>query len=133
MPFTPAELDYLKAQTMARLATIGPAGAPQLRPVVFELNLDLGTLDIGGWDMGDTQKYRNARREPRVAIVIDDVVSYEPFVDRGIEVRGHAEAIDDHGPMHPGYSPEIIRIHPRRIITWGLDPATPGITARDIG
>ncbi|RCV48017.1 PPOX class F420-dependent oxidoreductase [Marinitenerispora sediminis] len=132
MPFTHVELDYLKTQRMARLATIGPAGAPQLRPVVFELNLDLGTIDIGGWDMGATQKYRNVRREPRVSIVIDDVVCYDPFVDRGIEVRGRAEPIGDHGPMHPGYSDEIIRVHPRRIVSWGLDPATPGITARDV-
>ncbi len=132
MPFTAIELSYLRTQRMARLATIGPDGTPQVRPVVFELNPALGTVEIGGWDMGATQKLRNVRADPRVAIVIDDVVCFEPFTDRGVEVRGTAEALLDHGPLHPGYSNEIIRIHPRRLISWGLAPGSPGLTARNV-
>ena len=33
---------------------------------------------------------------------------------RGIEVRGEAEAIEEPEPL--------IRIYPRRIISWGLEP-----------
>lgn len=104
----------------------------QVRPAVFELNPALGTVEIGRWDMGATQKLRNARADPRVSIVIDDVVCFEPFTDRGVAVRGIAEALLDHGPLHPGYSDEIIRIHPRRLISWGLDPDSPGLVARDV-
>ncbi|MGH3673954.1 MAG: PPOX class F420-dependent oxidoreductase [Pseudonocardiaceae bacterium] len=131
--FTDDELSYLQAQRMARLATIGPGGGPQIRPVVFELNLDLDAIEIGGWDMGSTQKFRNVKKDPRVSIVIDDVVSFEPFIDRGIEVRGFAEAIFDNGPLRQGYSDEVIRIHPRRLISWGLIPESPAITARNVG
>ena len=36
-----------------------------------------------------------------------------PWRPRGIEVRGRAEAIADPEPL--------IRIHPARIVSWGLD------------
>jgi pyridoxamine 5'-phosphate oxidase family protein len=58
-------------------------------------------------------------------VVIDDVLP--PFQPRGIEVRGRADAIV--GP------PPLIRIHPHRIVSWGLDEATrlPGHrNARDV-
>jgi len=50
-------------------------------------------------------------RHRRAAIVIDDVLP--PWQPRGIEIRGHAEAVP--GP------PAMIRIYPTRIISWGLD------------
>jgi pyridoxamine 5'-phosphate oxidase family protein len=131
--FTGDELSYLQTQRLARLATIGPGGGPQVRPVVFELNLDLDAIEIGGWDMGSTQKFRNVKKDPRVSIVIDDVVCFEPFIDRGIEIRGLAEAISDHGPLRQGYSAEVIRIYPRRLISWGLVPGSPAVTARNVG
>jgi pyridoxamine 5'-phosphate oxidase family protein len=49
----------------------------------------------------------------RAAIVIDDLASTNPWRPRAIEVRGRAEAIEDPEP--------IIRIHPQRIVSWGLD------------
>lgn len=49
----------------------------------------------------------------RAAVVIDDLASMNPWRPRAIEVRGRAEAIED---------PEaIIRIHPERIVSWGLE------------
>ena len=39
---------------------------------------------------------------------------------RGIELRGTAEALTDVDPPIPGTSRAVIRIHPTRIITWGL-------------
>ncbi|MHB6907893.1 pyridoxamine 5'-phosphate oxidase family protein [Streptomyces sp. DB-54] len=45
--FTPKERAYLADQPLARLATTGPNGGPQVRPVGFVLNDD-DTLDIGG-------------------------------------------------------------------------------------
>jgi pyridoxamine 5'-phosphate oxidase family protein len=40
--------------------------------------------------------------------------SIDPWRPRGIEVRGRAEAIDGSRPL--------IRIHPERIVPWGLEP-----------
>ena len=54
--------------------------------------------------------------------MIDDVLP--PFRPRGIEICGRAELI--------GQAQPVIRIHPERIVAWGLD-ATPGRrNARDI-
>jgi hypothetical protein len=47
-----------------------------------------------------------------VAIVIDDVVSVDPWQPRGIEIRGAAEVLDD---------PPRIRIRPARAVSWGLE------------
>lgn len=62
--FTEAELAYLAAQPLGRLATLGPDGAPQTRPVGFRYNPDLDTVDIGGHDMGASRKYRNVQADP---------------------------------------------------------------------
>jgi len=51
-------------------------------------------------------------RTARAAIVIDDLASINPFRPRAIEVRGHAETITE--------AQTVIRIHPERIISWGI-------------
>ena len=61
-------------------------------------------------------------RNGRAAVVVDDV--RPPFRPRGIEVRGRAEAIDGPEP--------VIRIHPERIVAWGLDETETMRNARDV-
>ena len=126
--FTPAELAYLRGQRLARLATLGPDGAPQVRPVGFLVNADTGTIDIPGLDNPSTQKWRNVLADERVSFVVDDVVP-RPWQPRALEVRGVAEALPDvlHADAFPGIRPGVIRIHPRRILVFGLDdPDSPG-------
>lgn len=45
---------------------------------------------------------------------VDDLASTDPWRPRGIEVRGRAEALDGDRPL--------IRIHPERVVPWGLEP-----------
>ena len=47
MSFTAAEQDFLRAQPIGRLSTIGPGGQPQIRPVGVHLGPD-GTIDVVG-------------------------------------------------------------------------------------
>jgi pyridoxamine 5'-phosphate oxidase family protein len=112
---------YLKTQRLGRLATVDSHGAPQNNPVGFFYNAGLGTIDIGGRAMGRTRKFRNAAANPHVAFVIDDLVSVQPWQVRCVEIRGRAEALRDQTPPMQGMSPEIIRIHPERVISFGLD------------
>lgn len=119
--FTDAELDYLAGQPLGRLATLAPDGAPQTRPVGFTYNLDLDTIDIGGRDMGASRKYRNVQGDPRVSFVVDDLASADPWSPRGVEIRGRAEAVPAGGALGDGITPELIRIHPTRVLGWGLD------------
>ena len=115
MTFTAAELAYLAAQPLGRLATAQPDGTLQVSPVGFRYNSDLATIDIGGWHMAASRKYRNVADNGRVAFVVDDVPSVDPWRVRCLEIRGVAEAV----PLPGGEA--IIRIHPRRIISFGID------------
>ncbi len=119
--FTDAELTYLGSQQLARLATIGPDGAPQVRPVGFLVHPETGAVDIPGLSNPSTQKWRNIARDPRVALVVDDVV--QPWQARALEIRGVAELLPDELPASafPGVQPGLIRIHPRRILVFGVE------------
>ena len=123
-PFTRHELEYLLGdRRLARLATVGRDGMPHVTPVGWSLNPELGTIDIGGHDLAKTKKFRDAAQSRRAAIVIDDV--QPPWQPRGVEVRAEAEAIE--GP------PALIRLHPRRILSWGLESSDFGSRrARDV-
>lgn len=114
--FTAAELSYLAGQPLGRLATLGPDGAPQTRPVGFSHNPELDTIDIRGMNMGSSRKYRNVAADGRVSFVVDDLASTDPWRPRGVEVRGRAETVPG-----PGGGRELIRIHPERVLGWGLD------------
>lgn len=83
--------------------------------------------------MGATRKFRNVEADGRVSFVVDDLASVSPWRVRGIEIRGRAEALRGHPSERPGFSAEIIRIHPERILAWGLDPEAPRMRARDVG
>jgi pyridoxamine 5'-phosphate oxidase family protein len=64
------------------------------------------------------------QRDPRVALVVDNLESVDPWRPRGIEIRGTAEALSYGGAvLGPGFGPELIRIYPRRIAAWGMDKA----------
>jgi len=112
--FTAAELDYLASQRLGRLVTLGRDGAPQVRPVGF--GVSAGVLVIGGYDLAATQKFRNIDHDSRVAFLVDALASVDPWHVRGVEVRGTALGIPATDGVHA-----VIRIHPQRIITWGLD------------
>lgn len=112
--FTDAELAYLHGERhLGRVATVGNDGTPHVVPVGWVHNAEHDTIDIGGRDLDQTKKFRDVARGGRAAIVIDDLASTNPWRPRAIEVRGQAEAISDPQP--------VIRIHPERIISWGID------------
>lgn len=123
MRFTDAQLEYLRAQLLGRLATVGPDGGPQNNPVGYRVEESDGehVIVIGGRRMGATRKFRNVQRQPRVAFVVDDLASVKPWRPRMLEIRGRAEALSDVEPFGPGYSPEIIRVTPEKVFAFGLE------------
>ncbi|MEO3974352.1 PPOX class F420-dependent oxidoreductase [Streptomyces sp. CAU 1734] len=118
--FTEAERDYLASQRLGRLATVDPGGQPQANPVGF-FPQDDGTILIGGHALATTKKWRNLRANPKVALVVDDVVSVRPWRVRGVEIRGAAELLTGPHELGAHFSEELIRIHPRKIHSWGLE------------
>jgi pyridoxamine 5'-phosphate oxidase family protein len=111
--FSDAELRYLTGgRQLGRIATVGADGTPHVVPVGWIYNAASDTIDIGGYELERTKKFRDVARSGRAAIVIDDIESTDPWRPRGVEVRGRAEAIALPTPL--------IRIHPERIVSWGL-------------
>jgi len=128
--FTPAELEYLHSQRLGRLATVDGSGAPQNNPVGFFIDEASGDVVIGGLNMAKSRKFRNVGGNRNVALVVDDLASVDPWVVRGVEVRGTAQALEDVDPPIPGMSREVIRITPRWIGSWGVDPEVTGMQVR---
>jgi pyridoxamine 5'-phosphate oxidase family protein len=120
MVFTDGELAYLRTQRLGRLATLTSDGTLQNSPVGFSVDADAGVINIGGRDLGNSRKFRNVAANGQVAFVVDDIASVDPWVVRCFEVRGVAEAMTGQTPASPYLSEELIRIHPRRIISWGM-------------
>ncbi|MFI7243546.1 PPOX class F420-dependent oxidoreductase [Streptomyces qinglanensis] len=120
--FTAAEWEYLASQRLGRLATVDPRGQPQNNPVGFFPQQD-GTILVGGYALGTTKKWRNLQAQPRLALVVDDIVSFSPWQVRGVEVRGVAELREGPHGLGPHFSDELIVVHPRRVLSWGLEEA----------
>jgi pyridoxamine 5'-phosphate oxidase family protein len=133
--FSAAEITYLQSQRLARIATAGADGQPHVVPVAFRYNPDTDTIDVGGHGFAQRKKYRDVQRNPRVAIVIDDLASVEPWRPRMIEVRGEVEVLPTGGEtVGAGFDPPMFRIRPKRIISIGLEGDGPfGLNARSVG
>jgi pyridoxamine 5'-phosphate oxidase family protein len=127
--FSDAEIEYLGSQRLGRLATVGPDGMPHVVPVAFRYNPEADAIDIGGHDFAKRKKFRDVERTGMAALVIDDVLP--PWQPRAVEVRGEAITVDTGGKaIMERFDDPIIRILPRRIISWGLEN---GFQARSIG
>jgi pyridoxamine 5'-phosphate oxidase family protein len=112
--FREAELRYMAGgRQLGRVATVGVDGTPHVVPVAWIYNAARDAIEIGGYELELTKKFRDVTRTGRAAIVIDDLASTDPWRPRGIEIRGRAEAITLPTPL--------IRIHPERIVSWGLE------------
>ena len=120
--FTSAEVAYLDSQRLARIASVGLDGQPHVVPVSFRYNPDEDSIDVGGHGFAQSKKYRDVQRNPRVAIVIDDLASIEPWRPRMIEIRGEAEVLSTGGEtIARGFDPQMFRIRPGRIVSIGVE------------
>ena len=115
MSFKTHEIAYLNSADLGRLATIAPNGALQNSPVGFSYNEQLGTIDVYGYNLAKSQKFRNIATNNTVAFVVDDIFSHDPWRVRCLEIRGTAEQSEN------AKGEPLIRITPKRIISFGID------------
>jgi pyridoxamine 5'-phosphate oxidase family protein len=104
MLFAPNEMEFLRSQRIARVATVGSSGWPHVVPVMYALDED-GAFEF---DV-DGVKLRNLTSEPRAALVVDAMGP-----KRGVAVQGRVELI----------APERARLTPVRKFSWGLSGPT---------
>lgn len=118
--FSRAEIEYMAEQRLGRIATVGAGGEPHVVPVTFRYNSEADTIDVGGHGIAKSKKFRDVARGQAAAFVVDDV--RPPWRPRMIEVRGRAEALADGGrEVNEDFDPEVIRITPQRILSFGID------------
>jgi pyridoxamine 5'-phosphate oxidase family protein len=130
--FTRAEIEYLTSQRIGRIATVGPDVRPHVVPVGFRYNPEQDSIDIGGMSGFTKRKhYRDIVRNHKVAYVVDDLPSLNPWTIRGIEIRGDAEVLTSGGEsIVPHFGPDMVRIRARRIMSWGIESKEAPASAR---
>jgi pyridoxamine 5'-phosphate oxidase family protein len=117
--YSDPEIQYLKSQRLARIATATPQGKPDVSPVAFEFD---GTYFFVGSHSQEiflsTRKYKNVRDgNTQVALSIDDLESVQPWRPRGIKVGGTADIVEHDGMFGPG---KYLRITPMVSWSWGI-------------
>ena len=118
LSFTEEELTYLRTQRLARIATVSAHGQPDVMPVGYQFDGEY--FYAGGMNPTKTRKFRNVRSgNTKVALVIDDLVSVNPWTVRGIRIYGNAELISrQEGQFGPG---QYMRITPAVSWSWNLE------------
>jgi len=103
------ETKYLLDYRLGRLATVSSDNQPHVVPVSY--NFDGTDLFFGGWDLKHSLKFRHILKNNKVAMVVDDLLSVNPWVPRGIEIRGSTEILRGE---------DYVRIIPVKKTSWGL-------------
>jgi pyridoxamine 5'-phosphate oxidase family protein len=74
------------------------------------------------------------QQNPRAAFVVDDVVSVQPWIVRGIDIRGSIKIVPMGGSaLGPGFDAEMFRLCPMRIVSWGIEGTMMEQNARSVG
>ena len=110
--FSEKESKYLKEQRLGRIATVSPDIQPHVVPVAFEF--DGSHFYFGGWNLEKSLKFRNIRQNNKVAFVVDNLVSVDPWRVSGVEIKGIAEITKRNDN-------EYVKITPLRKSSWGLE------------
>ncbi|MDH2900663.1 MAG: PPOX class F420-dependent oxidoreductase [archaeon] len=115
--FSKPEVDYMKSQRLARIATVNKKGQPDVVPVGFEFD---GTYFwVGSHDQSifhRTIKYHNVKNGHNlVSLVVDDLKSISPWHPRSVKVYGVADVMDHDGMFGKG---KYLRITPK--ISWSM-------------
>ena len=116
--FSESELEYLKSQRLARITTVDTDGQPTVDAVGFSLDGD--QILIGTHSPVLTRKYRNVLDgNTRVALIVDDLLSTQPWRPRGVKIHGVAEVVERTGHFGPG---SYLVITPTVSWSWGIEP-----------
>jgi len=126
--FTQKEIEYLKSQRLARIATAAASteqegsAQPDVVPVGFDFDGEY--LYVGGMNLLKSTKFRNVLKNNKVAIVVDDLKSIDPWDPRGVRIYGTADIVTAQG----GYmentdqpNPQYIRVNPKKKWNWGVE------------
>lgn len=134
--FSQKEVEYIKSQRLARIATTAASIAsskkehqgedrsiqPDVVPVGFDFDGDY--FYVGGMNILKSTKYKNVVKNNKVAIIIDDLKTVDPWDPRGIRIYGTADVVTRQGGYmegtgHPNLT--YIRVKPDKKWSWGIE------------
>jgi pyridoxamine 5'-phosphate oxidase family protein len=115
MDFTPAEIEYIESQPLARIGTASSDGKPDVAAVAFDFDGEY--FYVSGIRNEITRKYHNAKKNPLASLIIDDLASTRPWRPRGIKIDGNVDFVQRNGYVG---SKEYLRIKPIKKHSWGL-------------
>jgi len=79
-PFTKAQIeDFLSERRNATIATINKDGTPQLTPVIYYWDGTTFYVSV----TKETVKYKNIKRDPRISVIVDDVLNHHCVIAKG--------------------------------------------------
>jgi pyridoxamine 5'-phosphate oxidase family protein len=109
--FTEDEVKFVTQSRLARVATASREGQPHVVPVAYEF--DGTAFYFSGWNLRKSLKFKNLMENEKVALVIDDLLTVDPWRPRGLEVRGKAKLCDEEGRAYVKITPLVKR-------SWGF-------------
>jgi pyridoxamine 5'-phosphate oxidase family protein len=131
--FSQREIEYLNSQRLVRIATAtsdalspkeGGEGSiqPDVVPVGFDFDGDY--FYVSGMNLIKSTKYKNVLKNNKVALVIDDLKTVDPWDPRGMKIYGTADIVNREGGYMDttGHSnPQYIRITPKKKWSRGIE------------
>jgi pyridoxamine 5'-phosphate oxidase family protein len=124
--FSQKETEYLRSQRLARIGTASSTTGDSIQPDVVPVGFDFDGqyFYVSGMNLIKSTTYKNVQKNPKVALVIDDLNSVNPWEPRGIRVYGTADIVTRQGGYmqqtdHP--SATYIRIKPLKKWSWGIE------------
>jgi len=106
---------FLDASRVARVASVGPRGEPDVTPLWFLWDGQALWLS----SVVRSQRWANVVRDPRVAVVVDDGEGYEEL--RGVEIHGRAVPVGE-VPRAGADQPELSPVESAYAEKYGIDP-----------
>ncbi|HKF14718.1 MAG TPA: PPOX class F420-dependent oxidoreductase [Gaiellaceae bacterium] len=98
MELPPAARELIESGALAHLVTLNADGSPQVSCVW--VGLEDGEIVSG--HLGDRQKLRNVRRDPRVSLSLEGTEVQPPGLKEYLVVHGRAQ-------VEPGGAPELLQ------------------------
>ncbi len=103
---------------LARIATSTPDGQPHVVPIRAWLNEAGDKVLVLGNSLAQSYKYRQVKKNPKIALVWHGEDPGPPRKIKGVEVRGTAVIKHPEGDKDPHFE-----VTPTKVFSWGINEA----------
>ena len=109
--FNEQELQYLAGHNLARLAFACKDMRAHIMPVLYEF--DGSYFYLSGWNLKYSKPFNEIPEQAQVTLLIDDIISPDEWVPKGVEIVGHAETREKGDYVY-------VRVKPVNKTSWGF-------------